>query len=165
MMLESGGAFPSDDAWRLAFIDMLPPEFSAHATMRMDTTDYDTFATVKKWSLKYVKVLQNQKRKVGAHTHLVYRESPTGSSASKGGGDEFEAENSWDLQEEELRHTMRENGTDADTQWVGLAITRGRYQQKNFCGRLGQRTPTGGPRRDARPGPPPRGVADLSYTN
>ena len=71
LMIENGGKPPDEESRRLAFIEMLPSDMSTYATMRLDTDpEFATFAKVKKWALKYIKVQQLQNRKT-KNVHLV----------------------------------------------------------------------------------------------
>ena len=64
---ESGGVLPEESQERLAFIEMLPADINVYITMHMDLEDHRTLQALKRFTLKYVKVLQNLKRKPGVH--------------------------------------------------------------------------------------------------
>ena len=75
LMVENGASLPNDETRRLAFVEMLPAEINAYITMRLDDPSFDTFSNIKKYALKYVKVLQKQKKKkVSGGVHLFYQE-------------------------------------------------------------------------------------------
>ena len=70
----------------------------------------------------------------------------------------------WIMQQAELLASMREAGTNDDTQAEVLAIMRGRFQRSGARGAPGQRPPfrpTGG----TMPAAPPRGLQDMSCVN
>jgi hypothetical protein len=158
VMIENGGVVPADEARRLALIDMLPPELSSEATMKMDNPEFDSFVKIKKWAVKYCKVLKEKTKKRTGAVQVVDQDGGSSTGASENGED---IEDEWETQEAQIKATMVENGADAATQDLVLAVMRGRFQQKRFAGRPGiQRGPRG-----ERPGPPPRGVQDMSCAN
>lgn len=168
-MVENGGNMPDDESRRIAFIDMLPLEMSTHATVRMDEDDFNTFNKVKKWALKYIKVQQLQKRKLKGKVNIVDLEQQMSSSswesiaAEKESDEDDNGDRDWAQKQAELLENMRANGVNAETQVAVLAVMRGRFQR-----RFNPRSPPrGGDRRNpnGRPGPPPRGVQDLSCVN
>ena len=175
LMLENGGALPDDESRRVAFIEMLPDELSVHATMRLDDPDFDSFTKVKKWALKYGKVLLSTKaRKKRGPLNMVDLDKLVSEQGSQQGLEsEEDDDEDWVTQQAELLSNMRENGVNQETQVAVLAIMRGRFQKKPGGGgnfRNGQRTGGGGggqrpDKPGARPGAPPRGVQDLSCVN
>ena len=71
MFLEADGSEPSDEQKRLTFIQMLPGDIATYVSMHMELEEYRTFTSLKRFALKYVKVVQNLKRKP-APTHALY---------------------------------------------------------------------------------------------
>ena len=73
------GAEPPDEQKRLTLLTMLPAEVSAYVAMHLELPELSSFAGLKRFTLKYVKVLQNLKPKgPGRLAHLVeqdYQES------------------------------------------------------------------------------------------
>ena len=57
---------PAEDQQRLALIGLLPPDISANVIMEMEKPGFESYDQIKKYALKLVKVLQNQKRHRGA---------------------------------------------------------------------------------------------------
>ena len=53
----AGGAAPTGDAERLAFVELLPPDVAAHVTLHLDLPAYQEFSALKKFASKYVTVM------------------------------------------------------------------------------------------------------------
>ena len=66
LFTSADGVLPAEDQQRLALIGLLPPDISANVIMEMEKPGFETFSAIKKYALKLVKVLQNQKRHRGA---------------------------------------------------------------------------------------------------
>ena len=58
---------PEESQERLAFIEMLPADINVYIAMHMDFEEHRTLQALKRFTRKYVKVLQNLKRKPGVH--------------------------------------------------------------------------------------------------
>ena len=52
---------------RLSFTEMLPADINVYVTMHVDLDEYGSLTALKRFMLKYVKVLQNLMRKLGVH--------------------------------------------------------------------------------------------------
>ena len=66
------GPEPQDEQKRLTLLTMLPAEVSAYVAMHLEMLELSTFTGLKRFMLKYEKVLQNLKRKTpGRPAHLV----------------------------------------------------------------------------------------------
>ena len=78
----SGGVLPEESQERLAFIEMLPADINVYITMHMDLEEHKTLQALKRFTLKYVKVLQNLKRKPGVP---LVGDGGVGGSAGDGG--------------------------------------------------------------------------------
>ena len=68
---QADGVLPAHDQQRLALIGMLPPDISATVIMEMEKPGFGTFQEVKKYALKLVRVLQNQKQASRGGVNLV----------------------------------------------------------------------------------------------
>ena len=69
----AGGAAPTGDAERLAFVKLLPPDVAAHVTLHLDLPAYREFSALKKSASKYVKVmtgLQEARKRQRRPDHL-----------------------------------------------------------------------------------------------
>ena len=66
----AGGTAPDSESRRMSLIGMLPLELSAHVTMQLGNADMDTYEKLKKYVLKYIKVLTNLKGR-SRPAHLV----------------------------------------------------------------------------------------------
>ena len=53
----AGGREPDGDAKRIAFIKLHPPDVRAHVTLHQDMPQYQDFVELKRFALKYIKVL------------------------------------------------------------------------------------------------------------
>ena len=53
----AGRSEPEPGAKRLAFVGILPPDVAAHVSMHLDEPAYSIYATLKAFSMKYVKVI------------------------------------------------------------------------------------------------------------
>ena len=76
---------PDDATRRSAFIEMLPSELSSHVYMQMDSPDFDTYDKVKRWSLKYVKMKQKEKKRSRGGQHVVEKNSEALMAAAAAG--------------------------------------------------------------------------------
>ena len=77
------GQEPPDEQKRLTLLTMLPAEVSAYVAMHLEMDELSTFTGLKRFTLKYVKVLQNLKRKgPGRPAHLVEQDSQDSHSQS-----------------------------------------------------------------------------------
>ena len=68
---KADGVLPSPDQERLALIGLLAPDIFSNVTMELEKPGFGTFQEVKKYALKLVKVLQNQKRHRRGRLNLV----------------------------------------------------------------------------------------------
>ena len=77
MFERADGKLPDAEQERLAFICMLPGDISPNVTMEMAKPGFETYAEVRKYTLRLVKVLQHQKRR-GRNINLVdaYMQGP-----------------------------------------------------------------------------------------
>ena len=66
----AGGREPEGEAKRIAFIKLLPPDVRAHVTLHQDMPQYQDFNELKRFALKYIKVMLglNAERKLRAHS-------------------------------------------------------------------------------------------------
>ena len=71
------GKLPDADQERFAFIGILPGDISPNVIMEMAKPGFETYAEVRKYTLRLVKVLQHQKR-CGRNINLVdaYQQGP-----------------------------------------------------------------------------------------
>ena len=77
------GAEPPDEQKRLTLLTMLPAEVSAYVAMHLELPELSSFVGLKRFTLKYVKVLQNLKRKgPGRPAHLVEQDFQESSQQS-----------------------------------------------------------------------------------
>ena len=65
------GQLPDAEHERLAFVGILPGDISTSVIVEMEKFGFETFAAIGKYTLKLVKVLQNQKRKGRSRLNLV----------------------------------------------------------------------------------------------
>ena len=70
------GPEPPDEQKRLTLLTMLPAEVFAYVAMHLELPEHAIFMSLKRFTLKYVKVLQNLRRKTpGRPAHLVEQDS------------------------------------------------------------------------------------------
>ena len=68
----AGGTGPPDEQKRPTLPTMLPAELSAYVAMHLELPELSTFSGLKRFTLKYVKVLQNLNRKTPSRlAHLI----------------------------------------------------------------------------------------------
>jgi hypothetical protein len=73
------GQDPPDEQKRLTLLTMLPAEVSAYMAMHLELPELNSFTGLKRFTLKYAKVLQNLKCKgPGRPAHLVEQDSQEG---------------------------------------------------------------------------------------
>ena len=65
------GSEPTDETKRLTLLQMLQQDVSAYAVMHMELPELSTFSGMKRVTMKYVKVIQNLRRKGRAPAHIV----------------------------------------------------------------------------------------------
>ena len=53
----AGGREPEGDANRIAFVKLLPPDARAHVTLHQDMPAYQDYTELKRFALKYIKVM------------------------------------------------------------------------------------------------------------
>ena len=70
----AGGVVPDNEARRMSLINMLPLELSAHVTMQMGNAEVDSYEKLKKYVLKYIKIMQNLKGRARP-AHLLEEQS------------------------------------------------------------------------------------------
>ena len=68
---KADGKLPGPDQGRLTLIGLLPPDISSNVIMEMEKPGFESFSAIKKYALKLVKVLQNQKRQSRGGLNLV----------------------------------------------------------------------------------------------
>ena len=98
LMVENGGEMPSDETRRMAFVEMLPPDIMSHVMMNIDLPGFETFNKVKKYTLRYIKVLQKSKNKRKGQVNIVDREA----LGSSGGSDVDDDDDDWSLEREQI---------------------------------------------------------------
>ena len=76
LLRAADGQEPPDEQKRLTLLTMLPAEVSAYVAMHLELPDLASFTGLKRFMLKYVKVLQNLRRKAPSlPAHLVEQEA------------------------------------------------------------------------------------------
>ena len=128
LMIENGGTLPDDYTRRMAFVGMLPAEVQTHVMMKLEEPDIETYAKIKKWVTKYVKVFQQQKTSKKGVVNVIENDRREEFYAEPHDGDDDEDD--WHMQRTQLLDQMREEGVNPDTQSAVLAIMRGRFQKK-----------------------------------
>ena len=168
---EADGARQTDDSERLVFLDLIPQEISAHVIMHMDMPGYATYDAIRRYALKMVKVLQNQKRKPGG-INAVTEQQRMGMQPAAGTdfGEEVEEE---EVELPSMAEICAFMASDPPAAEVN-AFMKGRFVRKGPAG--GQRGAGGrfqpGNGGGFKPGgagagarPPPRGASDMSCVN
>ena len=167
---EADGARQTDDSERLVFLDLIPQEISAHVIMHMDMPGYETYDAIRKYALKMVKVLQNQKRKPGGINTVTERMGMQPGCGTDFGEQEVEEEEVEFPSMAEICAFMANDPPAAEVN----AFMKGRFVRKGPAG--GSRGAGGrfqpGNGGGFKPGgagagarPPPRGASDMSCVN
>ena len=153
---------------------MLPTEVAAHATMHMDDDAYDTYPKLKRFVLKYVKVLRSLRRGTAKPARVVEVDgASTGNSgynSSDRGTDEGDQDNGDDDEDrlETLLYEQLMTTEDVDRKIEILAIMKRKGFQPPTRGQGNrQRPPRAGPR-NGIPGEraiPPRDRRDVICAN
>ena len=145
----AGGVAPERGSQRMSLISMLPLELSAHITMQLGNSKMDTYDKLKKYVLKYIKVIGNLKgRTKAAHMVDVQGETVADSESTL---DDVNAE---DPEYTELAERLVQV-EDVDERIEILALMRSRQFK----------TPTRGQGGPGRQGPPVRFAPRNPATN
>ena len=78
LFAEADGKLPEDSNQRLVLNDMLPPDVSSNVLMHMDMPGYEMYDKIKKYAVKFVKIMLNQRRRPRTGVNMVdaYRGEP-----------------------------------------------------------------------------------------
>ena len=163
---EAGGSEPNDESKRLTLVQLLPPDVSAYVAMHMELPELSNYTGMKRFAQKYVKILQNLKRRSGKlPAHVIEKHGSPGEDRDEEDEGAAPGEPS-----EELDLTCLE-GLDAQQQIEILAVmkkqgfrapTRRQGGSRGTAARTGARTAT---QFNAGAKPPPRGRDDITCVN
>ena len=118
-----GGREPEGDAKRMAFIKVLPPDVRARVTFHQDMPQYQDFVDLKRFALKYIKVM------LGLNAERRMRSQPVRLVQDDQGCDDDEDEQG-DLQDavhagEDSVEILEFGAMDAEAKVEILAFMRG----------------------------------------
>ena len=172
LFVEADGPLPPPEQERLAFIQLLPHEMNTYVSMHMEM--YPTYDTLLKFTMKYMKVLQSQKRKPRVGVHLLDANQKSSEGSTNGEELGFQANDDDGDVEERVMAAAQIFGVDAadpETAAHLYAFMKGKFTRKGPTGGAAQKPfgsgLFGGGFRAAgvAPKPPPRGVQDMSCVN